>query len=66
MKKYRVCATVSFYTEVVVKAENKQSAYDIVEGIISFDDLLLGRPDSSEDDVTDIVIKRIKKNEQRR
>ena len=65
MKKYKVRARVSFYTDVVVKAENKLSAYELVEGVLSFGTLVDGRSDGLEDEVTDILVKGIKKNEQR-
>lgn len=63
MKKYKVRAKVSFYTDIIVKAENKQTAYETVEGVMSFDDLLRGRGSELNDEVVNIIVKKAKKHE---
>lgn len=62
MKKYRIRATVIFPTEIVIEAIDKDDAYDLVKNIVRGKQLLKGCCSEVHVDVTNINIKRKKKN----
>lgn len=62
MKKYKVKATITFPTELVIKAADKDEAYDVIKNILRGRQLLEGCWSEGYINVTDIDIKKVKKN----
>lgn len=63
MKKYKIKATVTFPTELIIKAADKDEAHDLIKNILRGRQLLEGCCSEVYINVTNIDIKKVKKNE---